>query len=379
MFALHESEDVYKALVADLAYAAVPTAVMGATIVVVGSFAWSETRDPAVFAATLLGCFASLAKLVLTILQGRRNQAGVLGLAETRWIELAHAVITAFVALSVGSLGSLLFQQSNLPLQMLGTGLIFGYCAGVVARVSIRPRIAAMAILIAVLPGIVSAALFGDPAHGIVAGVFLTFLLGGMESVAHIYRNASRRITMQLQMAALARRDPLTDLANRLGLRERFDALARPAGRLVAIHAFDLDGFKGVNDRHGHAAGDALLRAIAVRARSLSRGDDIVARIGGDEFVFVQTGLTHAREAGGLARGLHAVLTEPCRIGGTEHRIGVSLGYEVAPAEAADLDTLSGLADHASYVAKRRGGGIVEAGADRGGHEKLAGLRLLAS
>ncbi|WP_204308224.1 hypothetical protein, partial [Klebsiella aerogenes] len=78
----------------------------------------------------------------------------------------------------------------------------------------------------------------GDPAHGIVAGVFLTFLLGGMESVAHIYRNASRRITMQLQMAALARRDPLTDLANRLGLRERFDALARPAGRLVAIHAF---------------------------------------------------------------------------------------------------------------------------------------------
>ncbi|WP_204268139.1 diguanylate cyclase domain-containing protein, partial [Escherichia coli] len=60
---------------------------------------------------------------------------------------------------------------------------------------------------------------------------------------------------MQLQMAALARRDPLTDLANRLGLRERFDALARSAGRLVAIHAFDLDGFKGVNDRHGHAAG----------------------------------------------------------------------------------------------------------------------------
>lgn len=95
--------------------------------------------------------------------------------------------------------------------------------------------------------------------------------------------------------------------------------------------------------------------------------------------MFVQTGLTHAREAGGLARRLHAVLTEPCRIGGTEHRIGVSLGYGVAPAEAADLDTLSGLADHASYVAKRRGGGIVEAGADRGGPEKLAGLRLLAS
>src|SRR3546814_14799804 len=93
-------------------------------------------------------------------------------------------------------------------------------------------------------------------------------------------------------MAKLAQTVALTGLSNRLLLRELFQDRAANAVRtksLVALHYLDLDGFKAINDRYGHPAGDALLEQVARRLEDMVRADDVVARLGGDEFIVLRS------------------------------------------------------------------------------------------
>jgi diguanylate cyclase (GGDEF)-like protein len=152
------------------------------------------------------------------------------------------------------------------------------------------------------------------------------------------------------RLAQLAFTDPLTGLANRQALREELDAaLAR--GDRVAVALVDLDGFKQVNDRLGHAAGDEVLVTAADRMRGEVRDGDLVARLGGDEFVVLVLGRDEDVSAEVAAR-LAFVIGEPMRVAGEVITVGAACGG-VAAGPCETTDVLLGRADRAMYAAKR--------------------------
>ncbi|MEF2552887.1 GGDEF domain-containing protein [Aurantimonas sp. A2-1-M11] len=354
-----EPIDVYKALVSALADNLLPTTAIGVTFFGIGLYAYSETGVAAALAITIAGVVASVLKALFIFFHRRTLVHRPSTLAVIRRFEAGHTITTLGMAAPIGALCALLFSLPALSLHVVATALLFGYCAGVATRISVRPKIAMGAVILAAGPAIASAALFIEDARLLTGAVFVLFLVSAMETITHLHRSACRLITMRLQMAKLARLDPLTALSNRLGLREAFDELPRDTGRSVAIHAFDLDGFKAVNDQFGHATGDRLLQALAERLRRLVGEDDVVARVGGDEFVVLQPGLDDKADPGLLAQRIHRQLTEPCDVGTDRPlRVGLRLGYSIAPAGTASLDTLLRDADATSYKVKRNGGGF---------------------
>ena len=161
---------------------------------------------------------------------------------------------------------------------------------------------------------------------------------------------------MSERMAALAIRDPLTGLANRTLFEERLrGSLSRDArsGGVTGVLFLDLDGFKAVNDRHGHAVGDAVLQGVAERLRSAVRPADTVARLGGDEFVVL---VEDATEAGltALQDRLWSAVRMPLELHGLTLDVGVSVGMALAVDGNADPASLVSEADARMYVAKRR-------------------------
>jgi diguanylate cyclase (GGDEF)-like protein len=165
---------------------------------------------------------------------------------------------------------------------------------------------------------------------------------------AHLERDALR---------SLAHSDALTGLPNRRGLNE---ALARllpgtASDRVTAVFLLDLDGFKAINDRLGHDAGDELLIGVARRLRSLLRASDVVARLGGDEFVVVAAGLGGDDEARALGRKMLDAFDAPIEAGGRACRVGLTIGYALAPLDGQDALGLLKRADAAMYAGKQAG------------------------
>lgn len=170
------------------------------------------------------------------------------------------------------------------------------------------------------------------------------------------------RVQEELRRAALT--DPLTGLGNRLLLVDRLRAAVaalatgpRPArGGHVAVLAVDLDGLKLVNDTHGHATGDDLLRETGRRLRSVVRDRDLVTRLGGDEFVLLCSGVDRAG-ASGLAERIVTEISTPYRLpGGVTAWTGASVGVALTDDPDADVDRLLAQADRALYAAKGAGG-----------------------
>lgn len=159
------------------------------------------------------------------------------------------------------------------------------------------------------------------------------------------------------QMRSLAHTDPLTGLANRRGLQLALTgAIANAtASHMVAVYMIDLDGFKAINDEFGHDVGDALLVAVARRLEGQVRKDDLVARVGGDEFVVVvrESGRIHKAHMRGvqLLEAFHA----PLHVAGRQIKAGLTIGYAVAPLDGNDEATLLRRADEALYEGKQDG------------------------
>lgn len=156
----------------------------------------------------------------------------------------------------------------------------------------------------------------------------------------------------------LAHEDPLTGLLNR---RAVVDALARAiaAGRSIATIAVDLDHFKEANERAGHAGGDALLRAVSSRLRASVRKDDIVGRIGGDEFVVFLLNIEGEAELAPIVERIRGALHEPVPLDGRLLPLGATLGVALCPEDARDPEILLRLADEALLRAKRERRGSV--------------------
>lgn len=356
--AFEETPEVRTFLVADLAHSSVPTTIMGITLVGVTLCIHAQTDCSLLLIATLWGGLSCLFKLMLMVAQVRVARRGIPDLRTTARFEAAHAISTLGMGSAVGTVTYVVFTQPNVLLQLLATAMLFGYGSGVVARVAIRPKIAVASLVVAALPAIIATMMWGDTPHRMVALTFAVFLIGSFESVRHSHATAVRHVAMRIEMARLARNDPLTGLKNRLGLRRAFELREIRSGTAVAVHCLDLDGFKGINDQFGHAAGDAVLAEVARRITASAPIDATVARMGGDEFAVLQSHVHRPEEAEELANRIHRQVSEPIRIDGHSLSVGVSLGYVLAEAGTAHLEDLLRRADEASYRIKRAGGGV---------------------
>jgi diguanylate cyclase (GGDEF)-like protein len=180
----------------------------------------------------------------------------------------------------------------------------------------------------------------GDPDSALV----LTGLLAAAAVMCALQaRNHDRQ---REALRRISRTDPLTEVLNRRGFEERFDTSLRAAersGEPLALLLLDLDGFKPVNDRDGHAAGDALLQWTAARIGACVRPDDVVGRIGGDEFAVLAPN-ANDKVANDIAARVADAL---------EERIGVSIGVADHPSDGKSADDLHRRADERLYAAKR--------------------------
>jgi len=168
---------------------------------------------------------------------------------------------------------------------------------------------------------------------------------------------------LESENAVLAHRashDELTGLANRAMLESRLAAAieaARGSGASPGLLYLDANRFKQINDRYGHMAGDALLRAIAARLRHCIRRNDLAARFGGDEFAVLMAPPSGAGEMTAIAERIHAAMREPATLpDGSRIVCSVSIGMAMYPHDGADAAALLGAADEAMYASKRRHG-----------------------
>ncbi|HEY1182289.1 MAG TPA: sensor domain-containing diguanylate cyclase [Rhodocyclaceae bacterium] len=184
---------------------------------------------------------------------------------------------------------------------------------------------------------------------------------GEISNYVGVAIDLSRMRHAQSDLERMAHHDPLTDLPNRLLLVSRLEHAIERAKRFGSIGAvlfMDLDFFKEVNDRCGHASGDELLQMVAKRIKSRLREVDTLARLGGDEFVAVLVDLKSRETAEMIACDLIEQLARPFTLScGSTVCIGVSVGIALFPSDGENAGELVKLADQALYRAKREGRG----------------------
>jgi diguanylate cyclase (GGDEF)-like protein/PAS domain S-box-containing protein len=182
--------------------------------------------------------------------------------------------------------------------------------------------------------------------------------LGFLRTAASLLSTGLQRIDSERRLAYLAQFDPLTGLANRTLLADRFSQMivhAKRRGGSLGVLFIDLDDFKLVNDRLGHAAGDALLCQVALRLQTAVRTGDTIARISGDEFAVVLADLAQPDDAAVVAQKILDCLAEPVSIEGEQTFVTASIGIASFPTDGDYVDALLGAADAAMYRAKQSG------------------------
>ena len=174
-----------------------------------------------------------------------------------------------------------------------------------------------------------------------------------LESWGRFASLAVERRGLYKQLSFRAQYDSLTNLLNRASLYERLGGLIRSRGTnsLAVIYA-DLDSFKAINDSLGHGAGDMVLKHVASQLVSSVRGSDVVARIGGDEFVIVLPGVCDRGEAARILDLVAAAIAKPVEVYGQPIIMGASFGLSICPIDGDDADTLLKVADEGMYKVK---------------------------
>jgi len=183
--------------------------------------------------------------------------------------------------------------------------------------------------------------------------------------VAQTVRHAveSQRILNELTLARerehfIATHDPLTGLSNRRAFREQLArslAYSERTDSRVALLVLDIDGFKAINDSLGHPVGDQLLNLISQRLLQAARKSDMVARVGGDEFLVMLQPFKRDEDPARVAQRIIRCISRPCKLAGSEYRVTASIGVAMFPRDGSDPDLLIRNADTAMHHAKAEG------------------------
>ncbi|GJQ58252.1 MAG: diguanylate cyclase [Candidatus Scalindua sp. AMX11] len=184
------------------------------------------------------------------------------------------------------------------------------------------------------------------------------FLVRSIRYAIERHRTLKELKLAQLKMQHMAHHDRLTGLPNRqlfLDILCKSVARASRDGNMVAVLFLDLDGFKSVNDNQGHLIGDLLLQNVAGRIKGCIRESDLVARVGGDEFIIIVDSIHSVRN---VTRVSQKIVEETARVfilEGQELFVTASIGISLYPHDSSDMETLVKNADFAMYIAKRQG------------------------
>jgi len=204
----------------------------------------------------------------------------------------------------------------------------------------------------------ISSSIYGDSEGRQYSSMIVRDITERLRSQAELEAANAQMRRINEQLAEVAHFDMLTHLPNRVLLADRLQqAMAHCVRRnkSLAVAFLDLDGFKDINDRYGHAAGDEFLVAIAKRLRSALRDGDTLARIGGDEFVAVMTDLTAEQDCEPLLLRLLQVAAEPLLVSGQSLQVSASIGVTIYPQDGSSSEQLIRHADQAMYLAKQAG------------------------
>jgi len=173
-----------------------------------------------------------------------------------------------------------------------------------------------------------------------------------------VFSDISHLKAQEEELNRIAHYDTLTGLPNRRLLADRIElarAHAKRGGKALAVCYLDLDGFKQINDRHGHEAGDQVLVHVTRALRQVLRGDDTLARLGGDEFVMLFGEIDQIAEGGDILERVLATVAATPLLEGAQDAISASIGVTYYPQDEADAETLLRHADRAMYRAKKSG------------------------
>jgi diguanylate cyclase (GGDEF)-like protein/PAS domain S-box-containing protein len=178
------------------------------------------------------------------------------------------------------------------------------------------------------------------------------------ETVKQLEGEIKEREKIAAELHFLANHDALTGLPSLRLCKDRLDhslAEARRTGQMSAVMFLDLDGFKEINDEHGHELGDLVLQATALRIKAEIRETDTVARIGGDEFIIILSSLPEVVVAERIASGLIEQIVQPIRVEKAEVVVSASIGISIYPDNGTTAEELIRSADKAMYQIKRQG------------------------
>jgi diguanylate cyclase (GGDEF)-like protein len=359
------SDSVYMDIIATLYGTLVPIALTGLAQLVVGSIAAWQTNDAFTWILTGAGLILAIVRSLDVIAFRRRvaRKPAVSRQEAIRW-EWRYAIGSVATGLIIGLFAARCVFLGDAASSAMATGLAFGFGAGVVARLSLRPIVAIADLAITGVPVIVSTLMqTWDASHVGLGLLFTIYLVGSFETVRQSYNANLVHITLKREFEQLARRDPMTGLFNRTALAsDLVQLLADRRASMVAVHAIDLDHFKAANDKFGHPVGDALLREVAARLKAIAADDDLLVRMGGDEFILAQRLVKSHGDAEAMARRIFEAISAPYCIDGNDIVIGASIGVAVSPTDGSSVEALLTHSDRALYHAKSFRGGYAMAG-----------------
>ncbi|WP_315837408.1 GGDEF domain-containing protein [Bradyrhizobium prioriisuperbiae] len=280
--------------------------------------------------------------------------------AEAEQCKRHYVIGTAATAFIIGLFAARSLMLDDALCAMMAIGVGFGFGAGIVARLSMLPFVAVADLIVMGVPPIAVAMARLDAPHVGMAVLIAIYLVGSFEMVRLTFNSAIKQITLKHQFEQLARIDPMTGLFNRSVLASDLARMIAGRGdRTIAIHAIDLDHFKAANDRFGHPVGDALLKEVAGRLRSLAGDSDLIVRMGGDEFILVQTSVASRTQAERMAQRISEAVSLPYCIEGHDIVIGASIGVALSGEDGSTAEAILRRSDQALYRAKADRGGYV--------------------
>jgi diguanylate cyclase (GGDEF)-like protein len=341
-------------------FGAAPQIICIALGLIIGSAIMAvQTGDPLFTILTAAGVITSALRLVNIAAFHRRDPRIALSLAEARRWEKGYAYTAFAFTLVLAVLVVATFRSDHQGGHVLSIGLVMALTAGSYLR-TLRYWICASLSTVAI--GTLAAAflLSGDPLYQALSILLVVYLVSIYEGSDHMVGQIEELLIARRELDLASRHDPLTGLLNRRGI-DRILADACQSGEALSVLMLDLDGFKLVNDKLGHAAGDDLLRQVGKRLGGLLRPEDVAGRVGGDEFTIVIRGETGPGFADSLAARAVAGVSTPFEVLGQPVHIGASVGIATLDRLAANDDDLAGVllrkADAALYEAKRAGRG----------------------
>jgi diguanylate cyclase (GGDEF)-like protein len=355
------SDAVYMEIVGTLYGTLLPILCTGIGHAIVGAITVQQTGDPAMASLTCAGVVVAIVRAwgVLAFRRRILRQPPLCRAEAAKW-ERRYAAGSAITGLILGLFAARSLMLADAICSVMAIGIAFGFGAGVVARGSLRPTVAIVDLTVTGVPAIALTLTHLDAPHIGLGVLFTIFLVTSVEMVRLTYTSTINQMTLKRQFEQLARIDPMTGLLNRSVLdTDLVRMLGETQAGLVAVHAIDLDHFKAANDKFGHPVGDALLKAVAGRLKTIADEGDLVVRMGGDEFILVQKSTPGRDDAELTAQRIFQSISAPYCVAGHDITIGVSIGVAISSDDGQSVDGLLSRSDHALYRAKERRGGYV--------------------